>query len=665
MKKSKCEFLILILIVTYLFYKADFLVAMAAEQNVEFVMEAEPKPGPIEEPSDKAEAGPVEEKTEEPSGEVEPGLTDGPIEEPPAEAEPGLVEELIGEPSDEAEPESAEGPIEELPAEAEPGLSESTEESVEPVMEPSVNAKTEWMEEISSSPDSGESVSTGQDLIEWLESHKNTGGTVKLTDHVVLDETYIFCPDGMNKPVVSVDTDIYTITVTGVAEFMSDNHLIFSGQPEGKGLFYVAKGGTLSLSGIAVESSRCALWQEEGAGLVEEDCHISGSIHYADMPFVTDMDSPCIVVEKGQTLKEVLPEQIDCTVNRQGRLSQHESVLLSWNLEGTERQQKERRRFQLKGSFLHVLSAEPVQCTVVYNDYPLTFMDVKASIYDNLYLFQGWYTKSQESQSIKVISEYSFDGKTWFMSEETEGESFFIFVPAEKFDRAAQPNIYIRLRWNDNGVSYFSNVLRYSVDNLDYAEDIGGSRGGGTSIVNPPDEPQKSDGGLSAVSSDPEAGVQNIDTEGAVHTQDPNVSDEQATFAESKAVDNEQTVHTPKDADNEQTAHADPELTDEGRFSNTESRMAADGQPANPEQETMNREQVSDAGLKYDNNVKNSPARKENVNRSVALAQVKEQKPRSDIRRGSQIAVVAGAILLSVIVGIASFYVHSWSGTNR
>ena len=101
-------------------------------------------------------------------------------------------------------------------------------------------------------------VSNGPALIEWLETHKDIGGTVKLTDHVVLEEDYTYCPNGINRPTVFVDTDQYTITVTGEIELMSDNHLIFSGQPDGKSIFYVAPKGALSMMGVAVESGQCA-----------------------------------------------------------------------------------------------------------------------------------------------------------------------------------------------------------------------------------------------------------------------------------------------------------------------------------------------------------------------------------------------------------------------
>ncbi|MDE7132398.1 MAG: hypothetical protein K2O65_11455, partial [Lachnospiraceae bacterium] len=236
---------------------------------------------------------------------------------------------------------------------------EQSNELISETVESKQNIKT--TSALNTTPDF---VSTGPALIEWLETHKDIGGTVKLTDHIVLDVDYCFCPNGINRPTVFVDTDQYTITVTGEIELMSDNHLIFSGQPDGKSIFYVAPKGALSMMGVAVESGQCALWQEEGAGLVMEDCHISGNIHYADTPYVMYQNPVYVVVEKEHTVNDVLPTEISCTVNRQGQLSHNEPVPLSWNFDGTEEQQAERRRLQLQGFFVQAASAKPALCTV-------------------------------------------------------------------------------------------------------------------------------------------------------------------------------------------------------------------------------------------------------------------------------------------------------------
>lgn len=502
-------------------------------------------------------------------------------------------------------------------------------------------------------------VSNGPALIEWLEAHKNTGGTVKLSDHVVLDGYYCYCPDGINRPSVFVNTDKYTITVTDEIELMSDDHLTFSGQPDGKGIFYVAEKGALSMMGVAVESEQCALWQEEGAGLVIEDCHISGQTHYAETPFVIYQNPVCVVVEKGQTVNDVLPASISCTVNRQGEISSNEPVPLSWNLEGSEKQQAERLRFQLQGSFLQAASAEPARCTVAYNDYPLTFTDVKATDDGARYTFQGGYTKPAEALPITVISEYSFDGENWIMYDEANVQDieagFFIGFRLDECDRAAYRNIYIRLQWNDNGTEYFSNVLCYAADNLENVEDMGGSRGGGTSIINPPDDPQESSGDASSDTQQTESKAGHSCSDAASDAQALNAgaptNTEQSSYAESSNTHVEQPLHSETKASNtDQSSYSEPNTDSTVRYADdmesSESINRGDYNISDQEKETV-------AAISV---------REEN---GAGLSLMNEQPPRSDIRGGYAAFIATGFVLLSVIAGIAGFCVHSRSGTNR
>lgn len=587
--KNRCKFLfILIFVIAILFYRTESVVAMAAEENMEPEL--------------------IEKSAAEPEAE--------PVEEPAAEPEPESIEEFVVE------------------SESEPEL----------------------IQELAVAPEPEQTVSSGPALMEWLEAHKNFGGKVKLADHVVLDGEYSFCPNGINRPDVLIDTGKYTITVTGEIELLSDDHLIFSGQPDGKSVFYVAEKGMLSMEGVAVESASCALWQEEGAGLVVSDCHISGSVHYADMPFVIYQKSACAIVEKEQMLHDVLPEQISCSVNRQGDVRNNEWVPLSWNLEGTERQQAKRQRFELQGSFLHAASAEPVRCTVVYNDYPLTFTDVRASIIRDQYTFQGGYTKPEEALPITVMSEYSFDGENWFTYEETKVVDsyigFFIAFRLEQRDREALSNIYIRLQWNDNGTKYFSNVLCYAADDLESVEDIGGSRGGGTSITNPPDEPQET------ISNTP--------------VEDKN-----------SAKKGNSDTHS----NNDKTEALSGTIQTEAGDSDSGSGVANDGQPLNTETPDDNTEQLSNAKLpdidagKADTDIVQSlyaevsdtseeqllyaQAPRINEEQVLASPQINTQTLHADTRKSKPIVIVLGFVLLSVIAGAAGFYVHSRSGTNR
>lgn len=350
--------------------------------------------------------------------------------------------------------------------------------------------------------DGTDTVSTADEFTEWLDSHRNNGGRVRLTNDIVLREFYYFSPIAANRPDIFVDTDTYTITAAGKITFLSDGQLIFRGDAGNRGIFRAAKGSLLTLDGVIVEDrtqtlDSYAVWQEEGAGFVVGrtyvESRITGDIHYADKPFVTKADSVCVVVEKGQSVDDLLPDQIKCSANRQGRIEENVQIPVSWDLTGTERQQEKRLRFQARGtSSGAVFDVSPV-CTVIYNDYPLTFTTVNAFIQANAYYFQGGYTKPEKELPIVVAAEYSFDGNNWITGdEETVSDvnaGFSIDFPCGQWDSGRYPFIYIRLRGDKDGKEFLSNILRYKANNMGEAEDIGGNWGGGTSIINPPDKP--------------------------------------------------------------------------------------------------------------------------------------------------------------------------------
>lgn len=349
-----------------------------------------------------------------------------------------------------------------------------------------------------------DTVSTADEFTKWLDSHRNNGGRVRLTNDIVLREFYFFSPAAADRPDIFVDTDSYTITAAGKITFLSDGHLIFQGKAGNRGILRAAKGSLLTLDGVIVEdnaqiSDSYAVWQEEGAGIVVGktyvESRITGDIHYADIPFVTQTDSICVVVEKGQSVDGLLPDRIKCRVNRQGRIEDNVQIPVSWDFTGTERQQEKRLRFQIRGTSSEAVFDVPPVCTVVYNDYPLTFTTVNAFIQANAYYFQGGYTKPEKELPIAVAAEYSFDGDNWITGNEENvsdiNTGFSIYFPCDQWDSDKYPSVYIRLRGDKDGKEFLSNVLRYEANNMGEAEDIGGSRGGGTSIVNPPDKPSE------------------------------------------------------------------------------------------------------------------------------------------------------------------------------
>lgn len=347
-----------------------------------------------------------------------------------------------------------------------------------------------------------DTVSTGPELVSWMESHNGLGGTVSLAADIMLSDTWYFVSARQGQPAITVDTNGFSITVTGEISFLSDDRLTFYGTPDEKGVFRVAAGGLLFMEGCAIEEKAAGstkdaggyvLVQEEGAGLVVQNCTISGDIRYAKMPLVIYNTPVTAVASPGQEAVDVLPSVIVSQVIRNGQKYFGEEIPVTWETAGTEKVQQERRRFTVQGTFQGAVSLEPPVCTVVYNDAPLTFTDVSASLSYSVYVFQGGYTKPEEKLPIHVAMEYSFDLNNWILYD-TESvsdveELFFIGIAKADWDISANPYIYIRLRCSDDGEEIYSNVLRFAVDDLSKVEDQGGNRGGGTAIVNPPKEP--------------------------------------------------------------------------------------------------------------------------------------------------------------------------------
>ncbi len=488
--------------------------------------------------TDSEQAAEFTEKQKQPEG-------DAAVPEPPAEsvegAEPSegdaAVPEEPAESVEEAEPSEGDTAVPEEPAESEDALEQS---------ESSVTDKAHVVEAGQfTDPDTA---ATAEEFQVWMETHANTGGFLKLTDNITLSGSHVFLPDGPGYPHVNVDTDGHTITITGEVEFWNDYHLTFRGGTENAVIFRVAEGGILNLNHISVECAAgepsseedlpYVLWQEEGAGLMVDSCRISGKIHYADAPFVLYESTVSVIVEKGQ--QAALPAEIACDVNFQGQVSHRELLPVSWNLAGKESYQAERMRFQVSGSYVGAASVTPPLCTVIYNDYPLTFTEVQASAGQNTYLFRYGYTKSAELFPATIVSEYSLDGKNWFFYEEENvsgiKEIFFIGLTNTQWNTAEYPYLYLRLHCEYEGVQYFSNVLRFAADNLKDAVDQGGGRGGGVSVINPPKKPEEKPGHVpSEGTALPTVKPEN----GGSHASSDSESDENSSPSGSKRVGND------------------------------------------------------------------------------------------------------------------------------
>lgn len=530
-----------------------------------------------------------------------------------------------------------------------------------------------------------DTVSTADEFKAWLESHKNGGGSVKLTNDIVLKEFYFFVPNGANLPDIIVDTDTYTITAAGNISFFSDGHLIFRGKAGDGGIFRARRGGMLTLDGVIVEGSAegtdtlYAVWQEEGAGLLLgntfTECRVSGEIHYADMPFVTESASACVVVEKEQSAAGLLPTQIKCNVNYQGQIRYNEPTSVAWDLAGTEEHQEKRRRFQAQGFSSQAVFEVPPVCTVVYNDYPLTFTEVSAFMRDTVYYFQGDYTKPKGAFPLDVTAEYSFDNTSWIEGEKRtvtdDREGFQIYFSRDEWDKVQNPYIYIRLQGKKDDKTYFSNVLQYQANNMAVAEDLGGNRGGGTSIVNPPDEPKDEDsGGTSSGDRKPSGNQKPSEDHKSSHDSGSGNYQDQESSDDASDTD----AFSGSDSSGDQAAGQDitQNVTDTSASPNgSVPGSADDGNPAATDTPEKPNDENNDFGVEEADEKTSSKGTVEVISKELAAPASGEDG--GDVSKHRQmpvdqrldttknIAFVAGFVTLSAGAGVAGYFAHASS----
>ena len=341
-----------------------------------------------------------------------------------------------------------------------------------------------------------DTAATAEELLEWLQEHENSEGTLRLTADIFLDD--LFYMENPRKN-ITIEAGEFAIIATGKVDFWRGG-LTVRGQGGERGVFRAAKGGRLSIGYMTIEAEEgFAVFQEEGAGLQVLQCVVEESaVHYSETPFVWRWKPLQVVVKPGQTAADLLPQTVKAyDVNRLGQMNPEE-VPVVWELAEHESSEEQRLRFDAVGSAPGFTYGSPPVCTVIYDDYPLTFLYVNAKKKEGgqgeSYLFSGTFSIPEDRLPFTITQDYSFDGVNWTVYEEIEvnapDTSFGISCAANAGDIQRFPDVFIRLSWNDGGTMYYSNVLRFARDNMEKSEDHGGNRGGGTDIVDPPEPPE-------------------------------------------------------------------------------------------------------------------------------------------------------------------------------
>ncbi len=108
-----------------------------------------------------------------------------------------------------------------------------------------------------------------------------------------------------------------------------------------------------------------------------------------------------------------------------------------------------------------------------------TYSDIQKLLHP--YGVCGLSYKELEQQEKKYVKKYFKDQILPILSPQIVDDQWYT---------AEYPYLYLRLQCEQEGVRYFSNILGFAADNLKEAVDQGGTRGGGTSVTNPPNEPE-------------------------------------------------------------------------------------------------------------------------------------------------------------------------------
>lgn len=340
-----------------------------------------------------------------------------------------------------------------------------------------------------------DTAATQEELLAWLEEHQSSEGTLKLTADISLGT--LSYQRRLSAAPATIDTGEYSLTAAGDVELYGCG-LTIRGKGGERGVLRAKAGGRLMIGYMSVVSDEgFAVFQEEGAGFVAEECVLDDSdIHYAKTPFVWSLESAFALAEPGQTAADVLPDTIRVRMNKFGKLT-YEETSVSWKLAGHESAERLRSRFTVTGEVENLPSFDIPVCTVAYNDYPLTFTEITAT-QSRYYKITGGFTVLEEWLPITIAVEYSFDEDKWLIQEMQDipdARTAFVFLLQKNdkengWDTAINPWLYLRLHWEDGGTHYYSNVLRFSGENFGKAEDRGGNRGGGTDIVDPPEIPE-------------------------------------------------------------------------------------------------------------------------------------------------------------------------------
>lgn len=338
-------------------------------------------------------------------------------------------------------------------------------------------------------------VSSYAELKEQLETALKKELYLRLTCDITVEQgETLSLSSRVNVPIQQLDVGDFTISVEG--SLILPYQLCVSGAGGEKGLFHVKEGGYLELfATILAPANGYAVRQEEGSIFryyeapelgrpfpQEEQLDLAGAVAWPDWAQYGWKYLPAVIVHKGETLSEALP-QTDAASVFSGGLYEPESrnLPVEWDLEAQAEQSEAQERFVVTGRYPDISAFASPCCLVVFmKDNPAVFTNLRSAGDETTLSVEGYLVP--EDPSLNCWLEWSQDGESW--SHIQEPARWIIYDDKIHFG-LDYTNISFPLyltaavEGSDGKVRYSDTLM---VEKGGKFSDHGGNRGGGGAI---------------------------------------------------------------------------------------------------------------------------------------------------------------------------------------
>lgn len=342
-----------------------------------------------------------------------------------------------------------------------------------------------------------EEINDGDQLIEWLEDHKITGGNAVLVKDITIGSGYIYSSPGWGKKQdVIVDTCEYSMTIDADVDLSYYNNLTICGQGTPESVIKITPEGRLFLAANTIYAygtggDTYIIDQQPGSTLSiapEYASMIQGNIRYSGYMTgeLSDSEFPVyLAVPLGIEEHEIeLPRTARVLIylnegNDEGDLEAQLPII--WDTSPVAEGSRENKRVCLTGKldtgqYPGLTLTDTLECWLCFK--------TNDAIILNIQIRSGWLTCSfytdQTFESVALM--WSEDGEHW---NEEKAEPPAIIGGKFKLSRHIETgkDYYICAKLVKGDQVSYSNVILTDDDQILEAPDLDGGRGGGTDII--------------------------------------------------------------------------------------------------------------------------------------------------------------------------------------